>query len=173
MACANGFAITLNLTNGEARVREIRTKRQLELLLKEAQQDDKVLAVMLFGNVAKGESSAQSDVDICLVLYPKRWQLEELARKRWEYLRFDLDIKIFQQLPLYVYWRVLKEGVVLLLKDDDQLYELAFRTAKGFEDFKHVYSSYTLLVRHTYFFNLLAMTGRSLLSRIIMLRFPI
>jgi len=123
-------------------MREIRAKQQVELLLKEAQQDDEVLAVMLFGSVARGESSAQSDADICLVLYPKRWQLEELARKRWEYLRFDLDIKIFQQLPLYVRRRVLKEGVVLLFKDEDQLYELAFRTAKEFEDFKHIYRDY-------------------------------
>ena len=116
--------------------------KQVERLLKEAQQDSDVLAVMLFGSVARGESSAQSDVDICLVLYPKRWQLEELARKRWEYLRFDLDIKIFQQLPLYVRRRVLKEGVVLLVKDEDQLYELAFRTAKEFEHFKHIYRDY-------------------------------
>ena len=97
---------------------------------------------MLFGSVARWESRAQSDVDICLVFYPKRWQLEELVRKRWEYLRFDLDIKIFQQLPLYVRRRVLREGVVLLVKDEDQLYELAFRTAKEFEDFKHIYRDY-------------------------------
>ncbi len=129
-------------------MREIRAKRQLELLLKEAQQDDDVLAVMVFGSVARGESSAQSDVDICLVLYPKRWQLDELARKRWEYLRFDLDIKIFQQLPLYVRRRVLKEGVILLVKDEDQLYELAFRTAKEFEDFKHIYRDYLEAIAH-------------------------
>jgi predicted nucleotidyltransferase len=119
-----------------------KAKQQVELLLKEAQQDDDVLAVMLFGSVARGEPSAQSDIDICLVLYPKRWDLEELAHKRWNYLRFDLDIKIFQQLPLYVRRRVLKEGIVLLVKDEDQLYELAFRTAKEFEDFKHTYRDY-------------------------------
>jgi predicted nucleotidyltransferase len=123
-------------------MKEAKAKQQVELLLKEAQQDSDVLAVMLFGSVARGESSAQSDVDICLVLYPKRWQLEELARKRWKYLRFDLDIKIFQQLPLYVRRRVLREGVILLVKDEDQLYELAFRTAKEFEDFKHIYRDY-------------------------------
>ncbi|MFZ8854380.1 MAG: type VII toxin-antitoxin system MntA family adenylyltransferase antitoxin [Armatimonadota bacterium] len=123
-------------------MKEAKAKQQVELLLKEAQQDSDVLAVMLFGSAARGESRAQSDVDICLVLYPKRWQLEELVRKRWEYLRFDLDIKIFQQLPLYVRRRVLREGVVLLVKDEDQLYELAFRTAKEFEDFKHIYRDY-------------------------------
>jgi len=123
-------------------MRETKVKQQVELLLKEARQDNDVLAVMLFGSVARGESSDHSDIDICLVLYPKRWQLEELARKRWEYLCFDLDIKIFQQLPLYVRRRVLKEGIVLLVKNEDQLYELAFRTAKEFEDFKHIYRDY-------------------------------
>ena len=129
-------------------MKEAKAKQQVELLLKEAQQDSDVLAVMLFGSVARGESSAQSDVDICLVLYPKRWQSEELARKQWEYLRFDLDIKIFQQLPLYVRRRVLKEGVVLIVKDEDQLYELAFRTAKEFEDFKHIYRDYLEAIAH-------------------------
>ena len=128
-------------------MRETKAK-QVELLLREAQQDGEILAVMLFGSVARGEAGAQSDVDVCLVLYPKRWQLEELARKRWEYLHFDLDIKVFQQLPLYVRRRVLKEGVVLLVKDEDQLYELAFRTAKEFEDFKHIYRNYLEAIAH-------------------------
>jgi hypothetical protein len=119
---------------------------ELEALLERARQDEAVLAVMLFGSAARGEAQARSDVDVCLVLHShpqtQSWSPEALARKRLEYLHFDLDVKVFQALPLYVRQRVLKEGRVLLVKDEDQLYELAFRTVQEFEDFKHIYREY-------------------------------
>jgi hypothetical protein len=60
-----------------------------------------------------------------------------------EYLQFDgLDISVFQTLPLYVRRRVLKEGRIEYVKDEDALYEVAFRTAQAFEDFKHIYRDY-------------------------------
>jgi hypothetical protein len=119
-----------------------KAKKELEALLEQAGQDNDVLALILFGSAAKGEVSDRSDIDVCLVLRPKRWDVEELAQKRFEYLHFDLDVKLFQQLPLYVRSKVLREGVVLLVKDEDQLYEIAIRTAKEFEDFKHIYHDY-------------------------------
>lgn len=119
-----------------------KAKEEVEALLKQAAADEDVMAVVLFGSAARGELSRGSDIDICLVLRLKRWGIDELARKRFEYLHFDLDIKLFQQLPLYVRSRVLKEGKVLLVKDEDQLYEIAIRTAKEFEDFKHIYRAY-------------------------------
>jgi len=118
--------------------------QELEALLERARQDEDVLAVVLFGSAARGEAHARSDVDVCLVLHPQpqRWSPEALTRKRLEYLHFDLDVKVSQALPLYVRQRVLKEGRVLLVKDEDQLYELAFRTVQEFEDFKHLYREY-------------------------------
>lgn len=118
---------------------------RLTPLLRRAQEDTSVLAVLLFGSAARGESGPASDIDICLVLRPG----VDMSKKRLEYLtHFDLDIQIFQQLPLYVRRRVLKEGRVLLSKDDDALYELALRTARAFEDFKHLYREYLEAVLH-------------------------
>jgi hypothetical protein len=54
----------------------------------------------------------------------------------------SFDVRIFQQLPLYIRVRVLKEGRILFVRDENQLYELAFRTAQAFEDFKHIYYGY-------------------------------
>lgn len=119
-----------------------KAKKELNALLEQAKQDKDVLAVILFGSAVRDELHERSDIDVCLVLHPKRWEVEKLAQKRFEYLHFDLDIKLFQQLPLYVRSRVLKEGRVLLVKDEDQLYEIAIRTAKEFEDFKHIYRDY-------------------------------
>src|SRR2546426_1519947 len=44
------------------------------------------------------------------------------TRKRLDYLaEADLDLAIFQQIPLYVRSRVLKEGKVLFVRDEDRL----------------------------------------------------
>lgn len=100
-----------------------------------------MLAVVLFGSAARGEATSASDVDVCLVLDPD--VADQPERRRLEYLAgVDLDVQVFQALPLYVRHRVLREGQVLFSKDDDRLYELAIRTAKAFEDFKPIYRRY-------------------------------
>ncbi|MBM3239917.1 nucleotidyltransferase domain-containing protein [Candidatus Poribacteria bacterium] len=117
----------------------------MDKLLEMAHQDDDVLAVLLFGSVARGEQTPLSDIDICLVLIPqnKPYRSIDLSHKRLEYLKeFDMDIHVFQQLPIYIRRRVLREGKVLFVRDEDTLYDLATRTAKAFEDFKHIYYDY-------------------------------
>jgi hypothetical protein len=65
------------------------------------------------------------------------------ASKRLDYLAgTDLDLSIFQQLPLYVRTRVLKEGRVVSVRDEDALYEVAIRTAKQWKDFRPIYRMY-------------------------------
>jgi predicted nucleotidyltransferase len=46
-------------------------------LLVQAGQDADVLAVLLYGGVARGERFARSDTDICLVLMPRSTPREE------------------------------------------------------------------------------------------------
>lgn len=119
--------------------------QELGSLVRKAREDPEVLAVMVFGSAARGEAGPKSDVDVCLVLVPEIRDRERAAQKRLEYLAEspeNLDIQIFQLLPLYVRHRVLKEGQVLFSRDEDALYELAFATIRAFEDFKHVYREY-------------------------------
>jgi len=116
---------------------------ELDRLLAMANQDEGVLAVIVFGSAARDEQVPVSDVDICLVVTPKPFRPSALSRKRLEYMKGDsLDVRIFQQLPLYIRVRVLREGRILFVRDENQLYELAFRTAQAFEDFKHIYYGY-------------------------------
>jgi predicted nucleotidyltransferase len=119
------------------------TERKLEQLLKRVQKDSEILAVLLFGSVARGEQTACSDVDVCLVLQRQKYNSLTLSRKKLTYLQqSDLDVHVFQQLPLYIRRRVVKEGKVLFARDLDALYDLAFRTAQEFEDFKPIYRTY-------------------------------
>jgi hypothetical protein len=115
-------------------------------LVERAADDPDVLAVLLFGSVARGEETPLSDIDVCLVLTEAA--AARAPDKRREYLgAFDLDVQVFQALPLYVRSRVLREGRVLLSRDDDRLYDLALRTARAFEDFKPIYRTYLEAVR--------------------------
>jgi hypothetical protein len=122
-----------------------RKKAEMDRLLTKAQQDADVLAVLLFGSVVRQEKTPLSDIDICLVLVPhsETYEATMLSHKRLDYVKdFSFDVRIFQQLPLHVRRRVLKEGRVLFVRDEKLLYDIAFRTAQAFEDFKHIYYSY-------------------------------
>lgn len=128
-------------------VKSMEEKRAAELdqLLAMVEQDKEVLAVIIFGSAARQEQTHLSDVDLCVVMtpQPKPFGNTVLSHKRLEYMKDNsLDVRIFQQLPLYIRVRVLKEGRVLFVRDEDQLYKLAFRTAQSFEDFKHIYYGY-------------------------------
>lgn len=108
-----------------------------------ARNDPAVLAVILFGSQARSEAESSSDVDVCLVLEPGVPVDLSASRKRLDYrAEADLDLAIFQQLPLAVRSRVLREGQVLFVRDTDQLYELAIQTARAFEGFRHHHRHY-------------------------------
>jgi hypothetical protein len=116
---------------------------QLRGLIAQAGGDRDVLAIILFGSRARGEATPESDVDVCIVLDTGASPGLEASRKRLDYAAGPaLDVKIFQQLPLYVRSRVLKEGRVLYVRDEDRLYELALRTVRAFEDFRPHYQRY-------------------------------
>ena len=115
----------------------------LQRAIERAGRDPDLLAVILFGSRARGEASPASDYDVALVLQPGEVPRLAASRKRLEYLAIaDLDLVVFQQLPLHVRSRVLREGVVLFVRDEDALYDLAVRTARAFSDFRHIQRAY-------------------------------
>jgi len=122
--------------------------KELERVSEKASDDEDVLAVLLFGSYARGEEF--SDIDVCLVLKPGVSDPLSLSKKRLEYLAAfpDLDIQVFQQLPLYIRVRVLREGKSLFCRDEDLLYDLSFSTVREFEYFKPIYLSYLEGVLH-------------------------
>lgn len=122
---------------------------EVDGILTKAKKDADVVAVFLFGSRARGESVPGSDTDVCLVLRPGNYGSMVLHQKRLSYLKEgNADVHVFSQLPLYIRRRVLKEGKILLCQDDDLLYEIAFRTAQAFEDFRHLYYGYLEELAH-------------------------
>jgi uncharacterized protein len=115
----------------------------LARLVARAKTDPDVLAVLLFGSRARGEDSPSSDVDVCLVLRGDVRSDRDRAEKRVEYLaEADLDVAVFQSLPLHIRSRILKEAVVLYARDQDALYAVAIRTVRAWEGFRHIHRQY-------------------------------
>ncbi len=111
-------------------------------IIKKAKKDKDILAVVLFGSCARKEP--YRDIDICLVLYPEKYTKLSLSRKKLEYLAIfnKTDIQIYQQLPIYIRSRILKDGKVILCKNEDILYDIAFETIRDFNYFEPRYKTY-------------------------------
>lgn len=86
--------------------------------MKKQKNDEDVLAVILFGSYVK-KKSKPSDIDVCLLLRPKNLTKIFMSDKKIEYLNLvpnRYDIHIFQQLPVFIRVRILKEWKFLLIK---------------------------------------------------------
>ncbi len=119
------------------------TARALDDLLKAAERDDRVLAILLYGSRARGQSRPESDTDVCLVLSAQANSRQAGPQTELDYIGFSgLDVHVFQRLPIYIRQRVLKEGKVVHVKNEEDLYDVAFRTIRSWEDFRPFYLQY-------------------------------
>lgn len=121
-------------------------KFQVNKVIEKAKNDERVIAVALFGSsLNKNKKNFNpKDIDLCVFL-DKKYKNKEMSKKRLEFLREngnEIDIQVFQQLPVYIRIRVLKEGKFLLTKDSDKIYEIAFNTLKEFGFYKKIYDTY-------------------------------
>lgn len=117
--------------------------KKLEKIKEKAIKDKDVLGVIVFGSYARKESKPFSDIDICIVLQSKKFDNLFMTNKRLEYLGLvpeKYDIQIFQQLPLFIRTRILKDGKFLLNKDYNLMFKVALSAIKEFDLFrKHYY----------------------------------
>ena len=112
----------------------------LTKIVEEARKDKDVLAVMLFGSYIRKKTKPK-DIDVCIVLNSKKDDLF-MSNKKLEYLKLcpeKYDIQIFQQLPVFIRMRILKEGEFLLSKDNKLMTKIALSTFKEFDLFKRHY----------------------------------
>ncbi|MBS3138040.1 nucleotidyltransferase domain-containing protein [Candidatus Woesearchaeota archaeon] len=116
--------------------------KNIQKIIENAKKDKCVIAVGVFGSYARGEK--YRDIDICIFLKPNKYSRKKLSQLRFYYILFNekYDIQIFQQLPLYIRNRILKDAKIIYCKNEDALYDLYFDTIKKFDDYKQYYEQY-------------------------------
>ena len=119
---------------------------EIKNIVKQAKKDPTILAIALFGSYARKEK--YNDIDICLFLKHSNHSQKKLSQKKLEYTSENpkIDVSIFQQLPLYIKERVIKEGKFLYGKDAPELYDLCFEMLRDLDDHKPFYEEYLTAV---------------------------
>lgn len=93
---------------------------------------DDVVALILFGSVARGQARTFSDIDLCIItprLVPESVRLELLS-----YGSGGIDVSLFWDLPLTIRFRVIKEGKVIFSKDALALHRIKAKTVREYLD---------------------------------------
>jgi len=122
--------------------------REIEQLIKQFLEHlentkffSKVEFVILYGSSLTSYHLNDSDIDLCLYINEEKKVLSNVRLKLLKMFNDNLDIQIFQLLPLYVQIEVLK-GKVLYVKEEDRLYEIAYETIEEYEEFYQFYLEY-------------------------------
>ncbi|MEM3525940.1 MAG: nucleotidyltransferase domain-containing protein [Candidatus Jordarchaeaceae archaeon] len=91
-----------------------------------------ILAILLYGSQASGDSTPRSDVDICIVA-PEA-DRDSLFRIILRHSREPYDVKIFESLPMYLKIQVIKNHIVIYTRDILDLYEYFYTYRKLWKD---------------------------------------
>jgi predicted nucleotidyltransferase len=112
-------------------------ENEIEIIINDfleySKEDPEILAVILYGSYARGESF--HDIDLCLFTYNS---FNDIARKLDYRIGHDsiLDVHFFDDLPIYIQAEVLNDGKILLNKDYDVLCDIYLKTIRNYSDFK-------------------------------------
>ncbi len=123
-------------------------KREIEQLtkyflryLEQTKFFSKIEFVILYGSSLSSYHLDDSDIDLCLYIDEEKNVLSSIRLKLLKMFNEQLDIQIFQLLPLYVQIEVLK-GKILYVKQENRLYEIANETIEEYEEFYPFYLEY-------------------------------
>ncbi len=101
--------------------------------LKELQNE--ILAILIYGSLAKGKKNEKSDIDICIVA--PYTDTGRLYTKLLPLMKENYDIKIFEDMPLFLKMEVIKNHKIVYTKNVYQLYEYFYRFRKIWKDQGH------------------------------------
>jgi predicted nucleotidyltransferase len=95
-----------------------------------------VLAVLLYGSTVKDDETPRSDIDICIVA-PSPENRAELLKDVYRNLDVfskKYDVRIFEELPLYMQIQIIQSHEVVHTKDIYEMHEYFYYFRKLWED---------------------------------------
>lgn len=109
-------------------------QKLIQKVVSELKKEKSVKAIYLFGSQAKGKTKPYSDIDFCVLTKHSvsNNAKEEILSNSSE----KIDISLFWDLPLTLQYRVLKEGKLLLNRDELLLHRATNSIVLSYLDFK-------------------------------------
>ncbi len=116
------------------------SSKSIKKIASELSSINGVDAVYLFGSHATGKQKPYSDIDICVVTdspitQDERSEILATSSKK-------IDIHILSDLPLYIQFRVFRDGRLLLVNSQQALLRARVEVVKRYLDFQHRLQKY-------------------------------
>jgi len=108
---------------------------QVEADFRSLQEDERVLAVLVFGSQVTGQAHERSDIDICVVacdtdpieMMRTIWQTPEMSRETY-------DVHTFEEFSLKMKHQVIEDHQVVWCRDGQELEEYFYQFRKLWND---------------------------------------
>ena len=97
-----------------------------------------ILGILLYGSYSKSQNTNRSDIDICIVA-PNE-DIHQLISFILQNINVDAnkyDIRLFNELPLYIKIHIIEDGILIYSSNELDLYEFFYIYRKLWEDQKH------------------------------------
>jgi predicted nucleotidyltransferase len=122
----------VNIMQGSAITDTIPDIQQITPIISELFLKEEVIAVVLFGSVARGQARSISDIDLCIITTRNLPQ-----SSRWDLLSYGsqwIDVNLFWDLPITIRFRIIREGHVMFCKDALLFHRIKTGTVREYID---------------------------------------
>ncbi|KKN28749.1 hypothetical protein LCGC14_0851150 [marine sediment metagenome] len=101
-------------------------------------QKREILGILLYGSYLMDNETYRSDIDICIVAPNEDiHQLISIILQNVNVTSKKYDVRVFQELPLYIKIHVIENGKLIYSGDKLDLYEYFYLYRKLWNDQKH------------------------------------
>jgi len=127
-------------------------KNPIPVLKKLFKKDKDILFAYLYGSYASASAHPGSDIDIAVYLQPSgikeyiKKQAELSAALITELHNDNIDLRILNTLPFLLKYKVLKEGIPILINDESARVEFEIATMNRFFELKPYLDEYNRML---------------------------
>ncbi len=101
-------------------------------------EEKDILGILLYGSYSTSKNTNRSDIDICIVAPNEDFhQLISFLLQNINVNVNKYDIRLFNELPLYIKIHVIEDGILIYSSNELDLYEYFYIYRKLWEDQKH------------------------------------
>ena len=104
----------------------------IDSIIKEMSKYKFVSAIFLFGSQTNGRARGDSDFDIA-VLTKNSTPNEEI--KLMGFASDKVDVSIFHRMPLIIQFRILRDGKLIFLRNEEKLHDVKYEVFRRYLDY--------------------------------------